>query len=121
MIFKSRLKSGVTGLLAIPVVSSIYSSPALARSGGYGNWHMGPGMMGDWTMGGFGMIFMILFWGLIIVGVVALVRWLLQTAGGRSYPQAGTGFSALDILKRRYAEGEIARDEFEAMKKEILR
>ncbi len=67
------------------------------------------------------MIFMILFWGLIIFGTVALIRWLIQSPGRRSHLGTGTGFDAMDILKKRYAEGEIARDEFETMKKEILR
>jgi putative membrane protein len=83
--------------------------------GGYGgSW--GPHMMfgGGW----WGWIMMILFWALIIAGVVALAKWLFsssrQSAPGRS------GGSALDILKERYARGEITKDEFEQMKKDIL-
>jgi len=121
MILKNRLNKGLTGLLAILALSSIYVSPALAQSGRYGNWHMGRWMMDGWGMGGFGMIFMILFWGLIIVGVVSLIRWLIQTTDSKSHSGDGTGFKAMDILKERYAGGEIARDEFETMKKEILR
>jgi putative membrane protein len=72
-------------------------------------------------MGGFGMIFMIIFWGLIIVGLVSLIRWLTQTRGNRNHHSGSTGSQAMDILKERYASGEIARDEFESMKKEISR
>lgn len=121
MIYKNRFKKIVRGFLAIVALSSVYLSSALAQSGRFGNWHMGPGMMGNWGMGGFGMIFMILFWGLVIFGTVALIRWLIQSPGRRSHLGTGTGFDAMDILKKRYAEGEIARDEFETMKKEILR
>jgi putative membrane protein len=122
MIYKIGLKKVLTGFLAIVALNSIYPGSAPAQSGRYDNWHMGPGMMGDWGMGGFGMIFMmILFWGLVIFGVIALIRWLIQSTGGRSHSGAGTGPDAMDILKKRYAKGEIARDEFETMKKEILR
>lgn len=65
---KNRLKKGLTWFLAIMALSNLYLSPALAQTGRYNsNWHMGRGMMGDWGMGWFSMILMILFWGLIIV------------------------------------------------------
>ncbi len=89
---------------------------ALAQSGRYGGWNMGPGMMGEWGMGWFGMIFMMIFWILIIVGLVFLIRWLIQNT--RSAKSEG-GSRALDILKERYARGEIDRTEFEAKKKGI--
>ena len=88
----------------------------LAQSGRYGGWNMGPGMMGEWGMGWFGMIFMMIFWILIIVGLVFLIRWLIQNT--RSAKSEG-GSRALDILKERYARGEIDRTEFEAKKKGI--
>ncbi|MBW1609114.1 MAG: SHOCT domain-containing protein [Deltaproteobacteria bacterium] len=77
-------------------------------------------MMGDWGMGWFGMIFMLLFWGLIIVGLVFLIRWLIQATGDRSHSGVSMGSTAMDILKERYAEGEINRDEFESMKKDLI-
>jgi putative membrane protein len=81
---------------------------------------MGRWMMGDWGMGWFGMIFMIIFWGLIIVGLVLLIRWLIQNTSSRASSDVSTGSKAMDILKERYAKGEINRDEFESMKKDLF-
>ena len=77
-------------------------------------------MMGDWGVGWFVMIFMIIFWGLIIVGLVLLIRWLIQNTGGKAHSGISKGSKAMDILKDRYARGEINLDEFESMKKDIL-
>ncbi len=80
----------------------------------------GAGMMG-WGLGGLGMgigwVFMLVFWGLIAVGAVLGVRWLLTE--GRSAPGNEGGGSALEILGRRYARGEIDREEFEAKKRDL--
>jgi putative membrane protein len=76
------------------------------RMGGYG-------MMGGF--GGWWMILaMVLFWGLVIWGVVALVRG----RHGCCSPQNDKD-SALEILRRRYAAGEITKDEFEQKKKDL--
>jgi putative membrane protein len=61
------------GLLTIWGLNKILSSPAFAQAGGYRNWHMGRWMMGDWGMGWFGMIMMLLFWVLVIAGIVVLI------------------------------------------------
>ncbi|MCD6297037.1 MAG: SHOCT domain-containing protein, partial [Deltaproteobacteria bacterium] len=58
--------------------------------------------------------------GLMITGIVLLIRWLVQTTGGRGQSGVGTGSKAMDILDERYARGEITRDEFESMKRDIL-
>jgi len=87
-----------------------------------GQWGwMGPGMMGDYGgygMGWFGGIFMIVFWILLIVGLVYLIRWLAISTKGESRGPSG-GETALEILKKRYARGEINKEEFEEKKKDL--
>ena len=94
------------------------STDALAQWGENRGWHMGPGMMGGWGMGWFGGIFMMVFWVLILVGLIFLIKWLIQTTS-RAKSDAGNGNRALDILKERYARGEIDTAEFEEKKKVI--
>lgn len=112
------------GLLCSPSVLALigmYLSPPFAQSSSHGDWHMGRWMMDDWGMSWFGMILMLIFWLLVIAGIVFLIRWLVQNMGGKTHSAVGTGSHAMDILKERYAKGEITLDEFESMKKEILR
>jgi putative membrane protein len=74
-------------------------------------------MMGTFGWG-LGMpVFMVLFWGLIIWGVVALVRW--AASPGISESTTPRVDSPLEMLKRRYARGEISRAEFEEMKRDL--
>jgi len=120
MSYKNWIQKGLTWSLTIFVLSNIYVHSALAQSGSYSNWHMGRWMMGGWGTGWFSMIFMLLFWGLIIAGLVFLIRWLIQSTGDRGYSGVSMGSNAMDILKERYARGEISRDEFESMKKNLL-
>ncbi len=67
-------------------------------------------------MYGFGGVFMWLFWILIIVVVV----WVIKAAAssGCNNPSEKRQ-TALDILKERYAKGEIDQEEFERKRKDI--
>ena len=60
--------------------------------------------------GFFGWIFPLLFWGLIIYGLISIIRRLI------SRNQSKKNESALGILKKRYASGEINEQEFSEMK-----
>lgn len=61
---------------------------------------------------------MLAFWGAVLVAAVFLVRWLWDQ--GRSVPSREAEGSALEILRRRYARGEIDREEFEAKKRDLV-
>jgi putative membrane protein len=77
---------------------------------------MGPGMM-NWGYGGWFMgIINIIFWVAVIIGVIYLIKFLSSSSkqGGQ---ETKKGDNALDILRERYAKGEINREEFEEKKK----
>jgi len=116
---KLAMRNTLGGLLAASGAVMGASSPALAQYGRGGDWWgmMGP-MMG-YGMGWLGMIMMVVFWGLLIVGGVFLVKWLVQATGrGGAAPTSGGG-RALEILKERYARGEITKAEFESMRADL--
>jgi putative membrane protein len=83
-------------------------------------WGFGSGAMGGWGMGGFGPLSMILFWGLLITGVIFLVRWSIQTF--KKQPAHSRNASdPLDIIRKRYATGEIDQEEFKRMQQALGR
>ena len=62
---------------------------------------------------GYGMgggLMMVAFWGGIILLIVVAVRWLADGTAGRRPPDA------MDILKQRFARGEIDEEEFQKLK-----
>ena len=70
------------------------------------------GMEGiGWGWIGIGILHMVVFWALVILAFGALLKWL---AGG-----ARLDGRAVDILKARYAKGELTREQFEQMKRDL--
>jgi len=92
-----------------PVLMMGVMFPFFGMMGGWG----GPGFGGAW---GLGWIFPLVIWGAIVTGIVFLVRAAGQGRGGA---QSQAGMTAIDILKKCYARGEITREEFEAMKRDV--
>ena len=68
--------------------------------------------MNEYGWGGMGLG-MLLFWGLLIAGIVVLMRC------SRGSGDCGREKSALDLLKERYARGEIEKEEFEQKKRDL--
>jgi putative membrane protein len=64
-------------------------------------------------MGGSYWILELIFWVIVLIGLVLLIKYLWQGSAKR-------GDSALDILKKRYASGEITKEEFEEKKKDLI-
>jgi putative membrane protein len=80
----------------------------------YMMWHWGVGM-GWWMI--FGFILTVLFW----AGIITLIFWLIRGVirRGNSTYDTGSKNNALDIAKERYARGEITKEQFEKIKKDI--
>ena len=66
-----------------------------------------------WGMG-FGWVFMLFFWVLVILGFFYVIR--IGMSGAK---KNNGGETAMDILKKRYAKGEITKEEFEKIKDDL--
>lgn len=78
-------------------------------------------MMHGFGFGIGGGLLMLLFWGLLIVGAVWVIRSLFSGGSNSSFRQSEREESAKEILDRRYASGEINRDEYETMKGDLAK
>ena len=76
---------------------------------------------GAWFLG-WGVLWMIMitaFWLLVLMGLALAVRWLWRVGSGIGTVRTQEE-SALEILKKRYARGEIGKEEFEAKKRDLI-
>jgi len=110
-----KIKTGLFSALLSSFLGLFVYATAFAGWGdkGYGNY-------GGHMMGGTGYMgwFMIIFWGLILIALIFLIRWISHLSLGK-----GSGLRSdkepLDILKERLARGEIEIDEYRE-KKQLL-
>jgi putative membrane protein len=120
------MTNGNRGLVVVLAVLVVVVLMVSGLTGGM----MGPGMMGRYGTGlvgaggwglamGLGWLAMLAFWGALVAGVVLLVRWLGGTTGPGE--ARGGGESATDVLKRRYAAGELSREQYEEMRRTLER
>ncbi len=113
---KNGLTVGVV-VLVVLLVLVLFGGFGMMGLGGFGM--MGRGMMGGYGYSGWnplGAILSFMSWALIIGGVALLGVWLARNAKGAAV--AG-GQSPLDILQTRYAKGEITKEQFEQMKRDL--
>lgn len=95
------------GVLALPL-------PAGAQDRSWEGWGMHPMLWGGWGFWGIGMmVMMVVFWALIVAGLVLGIRWLV------SERRPAPANRALAVLRERYARGEIDREEFEARRRDL--
>lgn len=97
-VFTAACSAGFLGCVRRPV------------DGSAGDWHH---MMG---YGNYGGMFM---WLILLILAGVIVYFIFERSRRSRTPGGATGESPVDILKRRYASGEITREEFDRLKKEI--
>ena len=99
--------------------TGVFTYAGAAWAQGEGTRYYGPQIWeGGWWMF-FGPLWMIVFVGAIVVGIVLLVRWVgehSQVAG----PKHTATKTPMDILKERFARGEIDKEEFEERRRRLL-
>ncbi|MBU0963168.1 MAG: hypothetical protein KKD48_04665 [Nanoarchaeota archaeon] len=108
------------GMINRGMMDMMISSGNMMGSGGIMNMMMGNNIMDSGSinmMGGsrwlWGIVGM-LFWIAVLVALILLIIWLYRNIIGKTKSE-----SALEILKKRFAEGKITKKQYESMKKEV--
>lgn len=97
---------------ALWTAAPLAQASADSAGGGHYGWDGGWGHMMS------GSLTMVLFLGLVILGIVFTVRWLAgRSSAGAGSPAAGQ--SSLEILRERFARGEIDKEEFDDRKRAL--
>lgn len=130
----ARLALAGLGLASIAVMAMAQTAPTIsqapAQSPSPSPVYPGYGMMGGWGPGygygmepgmmGYGMWFGGLVWILILIGIIAVIVFLMRSLSvGRSDHPGDDGRTALKLLSERYARGEIGREEYLEKKRDL--
>ncbi len=107
----------VAAVLVMPVLGGMMMGPGImwpGMMGGYGAPGSTPAVSGwVWGLGmALGWLMMFAFWGALIISVGLVVRWLAGSARSARTGEDAPG----DVLRRRYAAGEITREQYEQMR-----
>ena len=70
-------------------------------------------------MMGAGLIFMLAFWGLLIIGAVWLLKSIFPGVSSSGETRGTGSMSAREILDHRYARGEISREQYRSMVEDL--
>ena len=105
----------IIGGIVISVIIILSVVPGLLGWQGYGYGMMGPGMMG-----GYGTMFLMPFLWIVVIGLIVWVVVAAIRRPGESDSTTRSTDSALEILKRRYARGEINKEEYEEKKRDLV-
>jgi putative membrane protein len=112
-----RVKTAlIIGGIVIGVIVILSVVPGLIWGWqGYGYGMMGPGMMG-----GYGTMFLMPILWIVVIGLIVWAEVAAVRRPGESDSQTRSADSVLEILKRRYARGEINKEEYEEKKKDLV-
>ncbi len=102
-------------VLLLVLLGGVFMVLMMAMMGGMMGDGMGGGMMGSGMMG-----LMLLVGLFVIVGLALLVVWAMRQGTGRGARRdVGHGDEALSTLQRRYAAGEITREQYQQMLEDL--
>lgn len=109
----------VIGIIALVIAALVLLGGGLLHFDMMGRGFTGPGFGRGFRFSPWAGILMNLFWLLVIVGFGLLILSFFRRG-----PRTGLGpvgeSRALDILKERYAKGEITREQYEEMRRDIM-
>jgi len=66
------------------------------------------------------MILGFIFFILIIIGIILFIIWLIKRVTHSGTEKLKTGNKAIEVLKERYAKGEITKEQYEDIKKDLI-
>ncbi len=107
----------VVTLIAAAVFLGWWQASRFWDRPGYVRWHMGPGHMMGYGFGGGGFMGLV-FWSLVLAALILAIVWISRMVS-RVGKGSDTGSDALEILKQRFARGEIDRKEYEDKLKDL--